>query len=69
MALWRLARKSMQFALYCRKRKPQGLPLTSAQERFFHQLVSVHVEETVPKCHEQFIVGLSQGATIKCVNF
>ena len=64
-----LPEKVCSLALYCRKRKQLGLPLTPARERFFHQLVNVHVEETVPKCHELFLEGLKQGATIKCVNF
>ena len=50
--------KVCSLASYCRKRKQQGLPLTPAQERFFAQLVNVHVEEPVPKCHEQFLQGL-----------
>ena len=58
-------------ASYRRKRKQQGLALTPAQERFFTQLVDVHRKkyQTVPKCHEQFLEGLKQGATIRFVNF
>ena len=64
-----LPEKVCSLASYCRKRKQQGLPLTPAQERFFAQLVNVHDKEPVPKCHEQFLEGLKQGAIIRCVNF
>ena len=37
-----LPEKVSSLASYCRKRKQQGLPLTTAQERFFEQLVNVH---------------------------
>ena len=64
-----LPEKVYSLASYCRNRKQKGLPLTPVQERFFAQLVNVYHEPELPKCHEQFLEGLKQGASIKCVNF
>ena len=61
--------KVCSLASYCRNRKQKGLPLTAVEERFFAQLVNVYHEPELPKCHEQFLEGLKQGASIKCVNF
>ena len=54
---------------YCRKRKQEGCLLTAALERFFAQLVNVHHEPELPNCHEQFLEGLKQGATIRSFHF
>ena len=64
-----LPEKVCSLAPYCRKRKQKGLPLTAAQKRFFAQLVNVYHEPELPKCHEQFLEGLKQGATIRSVYF
>ena len=64
-----LPEKVCSLASYCRNRKQKGLPLTAVEERFFAQLVNVYHEPELPKCHEQFLEGLKQGASIKCVNF
>ena len=64
-----LPEKVRSLASYSRQRKQKGLPLTSSQERFFAQLVNVYHEPELSKCHEQFLEGLKQGATIKCVYF
>ena len=64
-----LPERVCSLASYCRNRKQKGLPLTAVEERFFAQLVNVYHEPELPKCHEQFLEGLKQGASIKCVNF
>ena len=64
-----LPEKVCSLASYCRKRKQKELPLTAAQERFFAQLVNVYHEPELRKCHEQFLGGLKQGATIRSVHF
>ena len=40
-----LTEQVCNLALYCHKRKQQGLPLTSAQERFYKHLVDVHCKK------------------------
>ena len=64
-----LPEKVCSLASYCRDRKQKRLPLTPVEERFFAQLVNVYHDPELPKCHEQFLKGLKQGASIKCVNF
>lgn len=66
-----LPEKVCSLASHCHKRKQEGLPLTSAHERFYKHLVDVHCKKgkTLPKAHEQFLEGLKQGATIRYVNF
>ena len=64
-----LPEKVCSLASYCRNGKQKGLPLTPVEERFFAQLVNVYHEPELPKCHEQYLEGLKQGASIKCVNF
>ena len=64
-----LPEKVCSLASYCGKRKEKGLPLTAAQKRFFAQSVNVYHEPELLKCHEQFLEGLKQGATIRSVHF
>ena len=64
-----LPEKVCSLASYCRNRKQKSLPLIAAQERFFAQLVNVYQEPKLPKCHDQFLEGLKQGATIRSVHF
>ena len=64
-----LPQKVSSLASYCRQRKQKGLPLTATQERFFAQLVNVYREPELPECHEQFLEGPKQGATIRSVLF
>ena len=64
-----LPEKVCSLASYCRNRKQKGLLLTQVQERIFAQLVNVSHESELLKCHEQFLEGLKQGASIKCVHF